>query len=174
MRSSRIMARDVHHCAAKQGGCLARVDRATTARRILAIDYGRRRLGLALSDELGMTARPFATILRVNRQSDLRRIRQICRDHSIARIIVGHPLHMSGAVGEMAAEAARFAARLNKATGIETELVDERLTSWQAGQTGAARRGNRRAIDDLAAAVLLREYLERTSSDADSSKTEND
>lgn len=133
---------------------------------------------MALSDELGITAQPFATILRVNRQSDLRRIRQICRDHAIARIIVGHPLHMSGAAGEMAAEAARFAARLKKATRIETELVDERLTSWQAEQTltetSSSRRRNRRAIDDIAATILLREYLERTSGDAKNSKTEND
>jgi putative holliday junction resolvase len=156
----------------------ARVARATTARRILAIDYGRRRLGLALSDELGVTARPLATILRVNRPSDFRRLRQICRDHSVARIIVGHPLHMSGEPGEMATEAARFASRLKKETGIATELVDERLTSWQAQQTvaeaGSSRRRNRRAIDDIAAAVLLRDYLERQRRHAGAAKTEND
>jgi putative holliday junction resolvase len=147
-----------------------------TARRILAIDYGRRRIGLALSDELGITARPLATLERVNPPTDLRRLGQICRDHSVARIIVGHPLHMSGKAGEMAAEAARFAATLNQETGIETELVDERLTSWQAEQTVAEtrspRRRNMRAIDDIAAAVLLRDYLEGISQEARATKTE--
>lgn len=135
----------------------------TNARRILALDYGRRKIGLALSDELGITARPLATILRVNRRADLRRLGEICRKHSVARVIVGHPLRLSGEAGEMAAEAARFAARLKKETGIETELVDERLTSWEAGQMAgetprSTARGGR---DEVAAAILLREYLDR-------------
>lgn len=133
-------------------------------RRILAIDYGRRKIGLALSDELGLTARPLATILRINRRADLKRLRQICKENSVGRVIVGHPLHLSGKAGEMAAETARFAARLTKETGIETELVDERLTSWQAQQMAGEipSRGRTGApLDDLAAAILLREYLER-------------
>jgi putative holliday junction resolvase len=143
----------------------SRVVQPTTERRILAIDYGRRRIGLALSDELGLIARPLGTVSRLNRRSDLRRLRQICREHAVARIIVGHPVNMSGDAGEMAAEAARFAARLMKETGIETELVDERLTSWEAKQTVAentpARRRKAKSIDDVAAAILLRDYLER-------------
>jgi putative Holliday junction resolvase len=82
----------------------------------------------------------------------------------VARIIVGHPLHMSGEAGEMADEAARFAERLKKETGIEVELLDERLTSWEArqvvGEIGPSGR-KRESIDDVAAALLLREYLER-------------
>jgi putative holliday junction resolvase len=135
------------------------------ARRILAIDYGRRRIGLALSDELGATARPLATLVRVNRRSDLRRLGQICRENGVGRVIVGHPLQMSGATGEMAAETARFAAKLKRETGIETELVDERLTSWQAeqmaGEISSAKGRKRGPLDDVAAAILLREYLDR-------------
>jgi putative pre-16S rRNA nuclease len=147
-------------------GHLSRVTRETNARRILAIDYGRRKIGLALSDELGLTARPLATFLRVNRQTDLRLLRRICREHSVARVIVGHPLRLSGEAGEMAVEAARFAARLKKETGIETELVDERLTSWQAGEMlaeapSSSRRRKQGSLDDVAAAILLREYLDR-------------
>jgi len=137
--------------------------------RILAVDYGRKRIGLALSDELGMTAQPLAVLLRVNRQIDLRRLREICRNHGVFHIIVGHPLHMTGEAGEMAEEAARFAARLEKGVGIAAELVDERLTSWEAGRTvaqtrssGRNSRGKRGAVDDVAAAILLRDYLERT------------
>jgi putative Holliday junction resolvase len=127
-------------------------------RRVLAVDYGRKRIGLALSDALGLTAQPLATLDRVNRQNDLRRLREACRTHGVTHIIVGHPLHMTG-------EAARFAARLEREIGIQVELVDERLTSWEASQTvretkSSARRRHK-PLDDVAAAVLLRDYLER-------------
>lgn len=137
-------------------------DSVDGASRILAIDYGRKRLGLALSDELGLTARPLRVLSRTNRRNDLQRLRDVCRQHTVARIIVGHPLDMSGDAGEMAGEAARFAARLQKELGLETELVDERLTSWDARQMLADEAPPRRKdepVDDLAAAILLREYL---------------
>jgi putative pre-16S rRNA nuclease len=137
---------------------------AATAR-ILAVDYGRRRIGLALSDELGLTAQPLLTLQRINRREDLRRLRDICGKHSVARILVGHPLHMSGEAGEMADEAARFAERLKKELGLDVELADERLTSWEARQLVAESRGSLRRklkhLDDVAAAVLLRDYLQR-------------
>lgn len=132
--------------------------------RILAIDYGRKRIGLALSDALGLTAQPLVTLLRTNRRNDLRRLRDICRKHGVARILVGNPLHMTGEPSPMAEEAALFAARLQKDLGVEVELVDERLTSWEAAQTMAevksSSRRKRVPIDDVAAAVLLRDYLE--------------
>jgi putative holliday junction resolvase len=135
------------------------------APRILAIDYGRKRLGLALSDDLGLTARPLMTIVRANRRDDLLRLREICRRHGVAHILVGHPLHMSGESGEMAAEVARFAARLKKELRIVVELMDERLTTWEAdrlmAETKSSSRRKRIHIDDVAAAILLREYLNR-------------
>ncbi|HTZ99867.1 MAG TPA: Holliday junction resolvase RuvX [Candidatus Aquilonibacter sp.] len=132
-------------------------------RRILALDYGRKRIGLAVSDELQLTAQPLKTLMRKNRADDIRRLREISREQSASRIVVGYPVHVTGEAGTMAEEAARFAARLRKELGIEVELLDERLTSWEAGQTLAATgRGRERApIDDVAAAILLREYLER-------------
>ena len=134
-------------------------------RRVLAIDYGRRRIGLALSDELGLTGRPLATLVRTNRRNDIRRLREICRDRGVAHIIVGNPLHLSGQDGEMAGEADRFATRLKKELGIDVELVDERLTSWDAEQTivgvKPSLRKKRQALDDVAAAILLRDYLGR-------------
>jgi putative Holliday junction resolvase len=149
---------------------LAALKRAATEvkpNRILAVDYGRKRIGLALSDELGLTAQPLATLVRTNRRDNLRRLRDICIRQGVARIVVGHPVHMNGEAGEMANEAARFANRLKKETGIDVELLDERLTSWEAGQMIAERGPSRsarkgRPLDDVAAALLLREYLERS------------
>lgn len=132
--------------------------------RILAIDYGRKRIGLALSDELGLTAQPLMVLSRTNRRNDLRRLREICREHGVGRIVVGHPLQMAGGVGEMAEEAARFASRLGKEVGVATELADERLTSWEVGQVMAEVKPARRKgtpLDDVAAAILLREYLQK-------------
>jgi len=133
--------------------------------RVLAIDYGRKRIGLALSDELQLTAQPLAVMKRANRREDLRRLRDICRKQGVARILVGHQLHISGEAGEMADEAARFAERLRKELGIEVNLVDERLTSWEAGQmvaqSGSSHRRKQPFLDDVAAAIFLREYLER-------------
>jgi putative holliday junction resolvase len=116
------------------------------------------------------------TLVRVNRQTDIRRLREACRTHGVAHIIVGHPLHMTGEAGEMASESARFAARLEKAVGIGVELVDERLTSWEAAQTvaktGSRVRRKRESLDDVAAAVLLRDYLEHTRGKAQSAVAE--
>jgi putative holliday junction resolvase len=133
--------------------------------RILAIDYGRKRIGLAVSDELQLTAQPLLVLKRANRRDDLRRLRDICRREGVARILVGHPLHITGEAGEMAEEAARFAARLRKELGIEVDLVDERLTTWEAAQmvaeSGSATHRKASSLDDVAAAIFLREYLER-------------
>lgn len=133
--------------------------------RVLAIDYGRRRLGLALSDPARLTARPLATLERTNRRNDLRRLREIVRQHDVRRIVVGHPLHLDGTAGEMAAEAARFAVRIEKQLGLPVELVDERLSSWEAEQvlaaTETAPRNRATKLDQVAAAVILRDFLAR-------------
>ena len=139
---------------------------AVPPRAVLAIDYGRRRLGLALSDVLGVTARPLAVWERTNRRGDLARIRDLCRRHAVGRIVVGWPIRLDGTPGEMAREAARFAERLRQHLGRPVELADERLSSWEAAQqaqeTGgrAARRAGK-PLDDVAAAVILRDYLSR-------------
>ena len=82
--------------------------------RILAIDYGQKRIGLAISDEMGLTAQPLQTLQRTNRRNDIRRLREIARKHAVRRIVVGHPVHLDRTESEMAAEATRFAARLRK------------------------------------------------------------
>jgi putative Holliday junction resolvase len=149
------------------------------AERILAIDYGRRRIGLAISDPARVTARPLATLERKNRRDDTRRLREVVREHGVRRILVGHPVHLDGRPSEMAAEAERFARRVEKEFRLPVELVDERLSSWEAGEVlasqgksrssrtqKAAPAGTRRkkvqhTLDAVAAAVILRDYLER-------------
>jgi putative Holliday junction resolvase len=140
--------------------------RSAPQRAVLAIDYGRRRLGLALSDVLGITARPLAVWDRTNRRADLARIRDLCRRHAVGRIVVGWPIRLDGTPGEMAREAAGFAERLRKHLGRPVDLADERLSSWEAGQQlhDARRSSTSRAskpLDDLAATVILRDYLAR-------------
>lgn len=131
------------------------------ASRILGLDYGQKRIGLALSDEVGLTATPLTTITRTNRRDDIRRLRQICQTHKVARIVVGHPLHITGEISAMAQEAEKFAARIRKALGIQVELQDERLTTWEAEEMSKSARKRKRApLDDVAAAILLRDYLE--------------
>jgi len=161
---------------------------------ILAIDYGRKRIGLAVSDEMRLVAQPLETLERKNRRDDVKRLREIARAHGARRIVVGHPLRLDGTRGEMAEEVERFAVRLQKQLGLPVVLVDERLTSWQAEQMasemrwleqaaapgqrklpsakGAGGRGGKTkndavagsrkstpALDALAAALILRDYL---------------
>lgn len=130
--------------------------------RILAVDYGRRRLGLAVSDELGKIAQTLPVMLRTNRRMDVRRLRELVKQKGITAILVGLPVHLSGRVSEMAEEAGKFAERLAKELGLPVELRDERLTSWEAAQMSeelGVRRGKNTEIDSVAAAILLREYL---------------
>ena len=132
--------------------------------RVLAIDYGRRRIGLAISDPFGWTAAPLATIERKGRTEDLAQLGQVARQHGVERVIVGYPLKLDGTPGEMAEEAARFARRVEQVLSVPVELVDERLTSWEARQW-QREHGKASAAgteDRIAAAILLEDYLSRS------------
>jgi putative holliday junction resolvase len=142
--------------------------RSGPRRAILAIDYGRTRIGLALSDSPELPARPLAVLRRTNRRDDVKRLRELCRKHSVGKIIVGWPIRLDGTPGAMAAESEQFAARLRKQLGLPVELIDERLSSWEAGQLSRTTKpvanaplGKRKTLDDIAAAVVLRDYLSR-------------
>ena len=143
---------------------------------ILAIDYGKKRLGLALSDEHGVTSRPYATWTRINRRRDLARLRELVRQEKVRGIVVGLPLRLDGTQSEMSEETMSFAARVERALGIPVEMMDERLSSWEARQALAMANFNERArsdssgrsalkketpLDDVAAAIILRDYLDR-------------
>jgi putative Holliday junction resolvase len=134
---------------------------SSKAMRILALDYGRRHIGVAVSDELGVTAQPLAALERKNRREDLRRLREVVKKNQVALIIVGLPLHLSGQRGEMAAEAERFATRIQKELGLPVVMRDERLTTWEAEETARESKSAKSAdLDSLAAAILLSEYLD--------------
>ncbi len=141
----------------------------SNAGRVLAIDYGRKRIGLAISDPLRLTARPLATWNRSNGRQDLARLRNLCSEQGVSLILVGWPLQLAGTRGAMASEAAQFAERIRTNLGIAVELADERLSSWEAEQalaeSGAAKGRSHtrkeRKLDEVAAAVILRDYLHR-------------
>jgi putative Holliday junction resolvase len=129
--------------------------------RLLAIDYGRRRLGLALSDELACTVRPLTTLKRAGRGNDLARLAELARRYQVAGVVVGYPLNLQGDRGTLTAEVERFARRLQQILQIPVELFDERLTTWEATRWRAEHpRSARRNTDDaIAAAILLRSFL---------------
>ena len=132
--------------------------------RILALDLGKKRIGLAVSDELGITAQGLPTLQRKNSRADLAALSRIVHEKSVDRILVGNPLHMSGDVG-MQAEAARdFADLLARHTGKETKLWDERLTTVEASRvlrdSGIGIEKRARAVDRLSAVILLQSYLD--------------
>jgi len=148
------------------------------ARRILAVDYGRARIGLAIAESLQGIAQPLNTLKRINRNEDMRRLRELVRDNAVKLILVGLPLRLDGARGEMAEETLRFAQRMRKQIGVAVEMADERLTSWEAERLleeefgrksrqidGAPKKrdASKFTVDSVAATIILREYLQRHS-----------
>jgi putative Holliday junction resolvase len=134
--------------------------------RYLALDVGNRRIGVAVSDELGLTAQPVLTLeRRHNRREDLRSLARLARRFAVAGIVVGNPLHMSGELSPQAVKTQAFAAELGELTGLPIHLWDERLTSHEAHQilyeAGHARQDHRRVVDQVAATLILRSFMEQ-------------
>ncbi len=132
--------------------------------RILALDLGKRRIGLAVSDLLGVTAQGLATWERVNRESDLAEMKRLVKEHQVSMILVGQPLHMDGRKGAGAEDAERFAANLHRHLGVEVRMWDERLTTAEAQRvlksSGVSVAKRREAVDRMAAVILLQSYLD--------------
>jgi len=133
--------------------------------RILALDLGERRIGLALSDPLGLTAQGLPTLERTTIRQDLDRLASLAAEKGISAFLIGLPLHLSGREGAQAEWARDFARRLEAHTGLPALLWDERLTSVEANrllrQSGISSRKRARAVDRLSAVLLLESYLER-------------
>jgi len=132
-------------------------------RRILGLDVGDRRIGVAISDELGLTAQPLLTLLRRNRRQDLGSLARLVRKYGCAQVVVGNPLYMSGDISPQALKAQAFAQALQLETNVELTLWDERLSTTEAHRhlDSAGRTGNRRdVIDQVAAVLILQSFLD--------------
>jgi len=125
--------------------------------RVLAVDWGERRIGLAVSDPQGVIAIGLETLEVSGAVQAAARVAEAAREQGAERIVVGLPLLMSGERGEAAEAAERFAAMLERQSGLPVETYDERFTTTMAGRIGGSRHGD----DALAAAHLLEGYLTR-------------
>jgi putative Holliday junction resolvase len=136
--------------------------------RILAIDPGRVRHGLAMSDPLGIFAQGLPTLESSGRRKDLEAFDALVREHEVAEIVVGHPLSMDGSRGQMTDFAERLAEDLRERTGLPVRLWDERLSSVEAERTLIARnvrREDRKGLRDrVAASLILQGFLDSRSS----------
>lgn len=132
--------------------------------RILAIDFGLKRIGLAVSDALGLTAQGLPTLGRTRLKDDLAKLCEFAREYSVERVIVGNPLGHGGGETSMSRRAAEFADKLRRCLSCPVELWDERLTSVEANRllrsSGISIGKRRQAADRVAAILLLQNYLD--------------
>lgn len=132
--------------------------------RILALDHGTRRVGVAVSDELQMIAQPLEYIAPVPFADFLARLKEILRDKEISLILIGLPRNMDGSYGPAALKVQEFVAALKEAVTVPIKTWDERLTTVQAQKfliQGHVRRDQRKQkVDKTAAAILLQSYLD--------------
>jgi putative holliday junction resolvase len=136
-----------------------------TPPRYLGLDVGNRRIGVAVSDELGLTAQPVLTLeRRRSKREDLRSLARLARRFGVVGIVVGNPLSLSGVMTPQSAKTQVFAAELGELTGLPIHLWDERLTTHEAHQilyeAGHARQEHRRVVDQVAATLILQSFLD--------------
>ena|ERR1044071_3641264 len=135
--------------------------------RILALDHGTKRIGVAVSDELKMLAQPLEFIPAEPFAGFLERLKEILRDKEVDQIIVGMPRNMDGSYGEATLKVDAFIAALRNAVTVPIRTLDERLTSVQANrmliQGGMRRDKRKQKVDQTAAAILLQSYLDSMS-----------
>lgn len=134
---------------------------------VLALDLGKRRIGVAASDELGVTAQGLATLDARNRRADLAAIAAIARERNASLIVVGFPLNMNGTEGPQAEWTRDYAQAIERATGLPVKLWDERLTSAEASRliSDSGSRVDRKSgtLDRLSAVLILQSYLDSQS-----------
>jgi putative Holliday junction resolvase len=131
--------------------------------RALAIDLGAKRIGIAVSDALGITVRPVETIRCRSLDLDLARVRFLAEDLEAEAVVVGLPLRMDGSEGDASTRVMRFVERLRKELRVPVITHDERLTSYEAEQMmisrGVKRKARRERSDQFAAMIILQDYL---------------
>jgi putative Holliday junction resolvase len=140
------------------------VEPAQRPKRILALDLGARRIGLAVSDPLRLTAQGLETLQRKNKRADLEHLAQLVQKYHVVEIVLGLPLHMSGGETAQSRRSVEFAEELREKLRLPVHLWDERLTSAQANrllresEISIRRRGQ--AVDRMAATLILQSFLE--------------
>lgn len=132
--------------------------------RFLGLDFGAKRIGVAVSDELGLTAQPVLTLgRRRNTRDDMRSLARLARRFSVEGIVVGNPLRLSGENSERTEKTQLFARALGELTGLPIYLWDERLTTREAHQilyeAGHERQQHRQVVDQVAATLILQSFL---------------
>jgi putative pre-16S rRNA nuclease len=134
-------------------------------RRVLGLDVGSKRIGIAVSDPLGITAQGLETLQRQNKRLDFEKLEKLARDYSVAEVVVGFPLRMSGAEGSQAEKMHRFADELRERLQIPVHLWDERLTSAEANrllrETEMSIQRRAQVVDQMAAVLILQSWMER-------------
>lgn len=132
--------------------------------RVLGLDMGERRIGVALSDPLGLTAGRLTVIERHGLEADVAVVRQLVERHEVQTIVVGLPLTLRGERGIQAKRVEAFAQQLARRLGLPVAFVDERLTTVQGErvlrEVKASRRQRKQTIDQLAAQIILQQYLD--------------
>ena len=134
------------------------------ARRIAALDVGDKRVGVAVSDALELTAQPLVVIDRVSLARDVAALAELLAPHEVGCVVVGLPLEADGSEGKQSARARQFGDALAKATGLPIVYQDERMTTLQSEriliESGMRRERRRAVIDKTAAALILQSYLD--------------
>uniref|UniRef100_A0A7C6EM93 Putative pre-16S rRNA nuclease n=1 Tax=candidate division WOR-3 bacterium TaxID=2052148 RepID=A0A7C6EM93_UNCW3 len=127
--------------------------------KIMAIDYGKVHIGIALTDPLGIIAQPYLTISYKSQKDLIKRLKFICAENNVGLILIGNPLHLDGKDSEMSDEIKSFAARLKKSLNIEIQLWDERYTSKLATNILKDYGIKNKNLDQISASLMLEEYL---------------
>jgi putative Holliday junction resolvase len=139
-------------------------------KRILALDLGSRRIGLAITDALGITAQGLDTLNRKNKRSDLAELAKVVSKYDVGEIVLGNPLNMSGTAGTQAVKVSEFAEDLRARLGVPVHLWDERLTSAEAhrilDESGQSKDRMQRKgkVDRIAAILILQSFMDSRSS----------
>ena len=132
--------------------------------RILALDLGKRRIGLAISDPLGITAQGLPNLERTNKRADLEALGALIRQREVGLVLMGNPVNMRGTEGRQSGWVREFAGDIEKRLGVPVRLWDERLTSVEAGRvlrsSGISIEKRAAAVDRLSAVILLQSYLD--------------
>ncbi len=135
--------------------------------RYLGLDVGRKRIGVAVSDELGLLVQPVLTLLRKRPRDDVRSLARLARRYGCVAIVVGNPLHLSGEGSTWAAKVRALGEELRSFSGLPVHYQDERLTTAEAHrllyEAGQPRQQHRAVVDQLAAVLILEDFLGRCS-----------